>query len=81
MEYKTSYTKEEVDDLVQWFSTHEFENQIDLGSGINIPDLKKTLPNMLHIAQTKHENRTFSGQVNLAFRIRDELIKQGKVKE
>lgn len=79
MEYKPEYTKDEVDELVHWFNTHTYENEVDLGGGILIGDIQKTLPRMLHIAQTKYENRTFSGQIQLAFRIREELIKQNKV--
>lgn len=79
MEYKPTYTKEEVDELVQWFAAHTFENEVDLGDGIYISDLQRTLPPMLHIAQTKHDSRTFSGQICMAFKIREELIKQNKV--
>lgn len=79
MEYKTTYTKEEVEELVHWFATHTYEKELDLGGGLHIEDLQKTLPQMLHIAQKRYDSRIFSGQVHLAFRIRDELIKQNKV--
>ena len=80
MEYKTSYTKEEVDELLNWFSTHEFEGELDMGGGIKIPDVKVALPPMLYIVREKYEYRTFSGQIHKAFRIREELIRQNKVK-
>lgn len=79
MEYKTSYTKEEVEELANWFATHNFEKELDMGSGIYIEDLQTALPPMLHIVRNKYGNRTFSGQIHLAFRIREELIKQNKV--
>lgn len=80
MEYKPQYTKEEIEEIEQWFKTHEFENELDLGSGIYIPDVKKTLIPMLHTARTYYENRTFSGQIHKLFKMREELIKQNKVK-
>lgn len=80
MGYKPTYTKEEVEELNNWFATHTFENELDLGGGIYIEDLRKTLPPMLHIAMNRYDSRTFSGQVHLVFKIREELIKQNKVK-
>ena len=79
MEYKATYTKEEVDELVTWFDTHTYEQSIDLGSGISIPNVSTTVKQMSHIARTKYDNRRFSGQIFVLFRIREELIKQNKV--
>lgn len=79
MEYKPTYTKEEVDELVNWFSTHTFEKELDMGGGIYIRDVQMAIGPMMHIAKTKYENRTFSGQIFLLFRMRDELLKQNKV--
>lgn len=81
MTYKTSYTKEEVEELVNWFDTHTYEHEVDLGHGIRVCDITVTLDQMKNIALTQYENRTFSGQIQMLFRIRDELIKQGKVHE
>ena len=80
MEYKSSFTKEEIDELEQWFATHEFEQEIDLGSGIHISHVDETLKPTLHIAHAKHDNRAFSGQIHILFKIKEELIKQNKVK-
>ena len=79
MEYKTTYTKEEIDELTNWFSTHQFEQEIDLGNGISTKNLDETLKPMLHIAHTKYDQRIFSGQIHLLFKIREELIKKNKV--
>lgn len=79
MEYKTTFTKEEIDEIASWFETHRCEQDIDLGGGIHIRELDTALKQLLHIARTKYENRVFSGQIFLLFRIRDELLKQGKV--
>ncbi len=80
MEYQTSFTKEEIDELAQWFATHECEQEIDLGNGIHINHLDETLRPMLHIARMKHDNRAFSGQIHVLFKIKEELLKQNKVK-
>ena len=53
MEYKPTYTKEEVDELEHWFDTHTYETELDMGSGLHIADLRNTLPQMLHVARTK----------------------------
>ncbi|MCH5174937.1 MAG: hypothetical protein J1F40_03530 [Prevotellaceae bacterium] len=81
MDYKPTYTKEEVDELLNWFDTHKYERELDLGHGLRISDVSATLTPMRNIALAKHDNRTFSGQIQLLFRIREELIKQGKVTE
>ena len=79
MEYKTAYKKEEIEELVNWFATHTYEKELDLGGGLYIKDLETTIPAMVHVAQTKYDNRTFSGQIYQLYRIRDELLKQNKV--
>lgn len=79
MEYKPTYTKEEVDELVNWFTTHTYENELDMGGGIYIKDVQMAIGPMMHIAQAQYGNKTFSGQIYLLFRMRDELLKQNKV--
>ena len=79
MGFKPTYTKEEIAEIVNWFSAHKFEQDIDMGSGIHIRELDTTLKQLIHVAQTKYENRVFSGQIHMLFKIKEELIKQGKV--
>ncbi|MDE5550684.1 MAG: hypothetical protein K2I99_04955 [Bacteroidaceae bacterium] len=79
MEYKPTYTKEEILELRHWFDTHTYEKELDMGGGIFIPDVKKTLIPMFMTAMQHYENKTFSGQIRQLFRIREELIKQNKV--
>ena len=74
MEYKTTYTKAEIEELVNWFATHMFEKELDLGGGLYIKNLDETIPPMLHVAQTKYDNKTFSGQIHQLFRIREALL-------
>lgn len=80
MEYKTTYTKEEIDELDNWFKTHEYEQELDMGHGIYIANVNETVPPMMHTAKTQHENKVFSGQIQLLFKIRQALIDQNKVK-
>lgn len=79
MEYKKSYTKEELLELRHWFDTHTYEKELDMGHGLFIPDVDKTLVPMFLTAMDQYENITFSGQIRQLFRIREELIKQNKV--
>ncbi|MBR2630857.1 MAG: hypothetical protein IKD25_04940 [Bacteroidaceae bacterium] len=79
MEYKPTFTKEEIEDIIHWFATHKLEQDIDLGNGVHIRELDTALKQLTHIAKTRHDNRVFSGQIYMLFKIKDELIKQGKV--
>ena len=79
MEYKPTFTKEEIDELISWFTTHKFEKELILDKGIVVKDLDKALPPLIHVAQTRYENRNFSGQIFMLYKIREALIKQGKV--
>lgn len=81
MEYKATYNKEEVEELIEWFRTHEYENEVDLGEGQRINDIKKCVNALTHTTLTQHTNTTFSGSICNLFRIREELIKQGKIKD
>ncbi len=80
MEYKATYTKEEVEELVEWFNTHEYDNEVDLGEGQFINDIKKCAKALSHTTLTQYANPTFSGSICNLFKIREALINQGKVK-
>lgn len=80
MEFKSRYTKEETTELIQWFKSHEYENELKLDKAQHITDLKKSLIQFMHIASTQYDNPNFAGFIYNLFRIREELIKQGKVK-
>ena len=79
MEYKPTYTKEEVAELENWFATHTFEKELDMGDGIYIEDVQTTIVPMLNVARPKYENRNFSEQICFLFKMREELLKQNKV--
>ena len=79
MEYKPTYAKEDIDELVNWFTTHTFEKEMDMGYGIYLNDVEKAIGPLMYMARTQYENRTYSGSIHFLFRIRDELIRQNKV--
>ncbi len=81
MTYKRTYTKQEVDELFHWFDTHEYENEINLTPGLKGANVKLLVEQTRYIAQTKYDNPTYSGQIQLVFHLRDELIRQGKVSD
>ncbi|OKZ24810.1 MAG: hypothetical protein BHV77_03885 [Bacteroides sp. 43_108] len=79
--YKPTYTKEEVDELVKWFNEHEYDDEVDLGHGQYIKSVKVSVAQLSHLAQLYYANRNFSGPINMLFKIRDCLTEQGKVHE
>ena len=80
MDYKRTYTKDEAEELIHWFETHECEQDIDIGQRVHIKNLSLALKQLFHVARTQYNNPSFSGQINLLGRIKDALIEQGKVK-
>ncbi len=81
MDFKPRYTKEETEELVKWFENHKYENELQIDKAQYITDLKKSLKQFTHIASTQYDNPNFAGFICTLFKIREELIKQGKVKE
>lgn len=79
MEYKKTFTKEEIDELIHWFDTHQYEKELDLGIGVSTKNLDQSIPPLIHVARTKYMSPVFSGQIYMLFRIRDALIQQNKV--
>ena len=49
MGYKPTYTKEEIAEIVNWFSAHKFEQDIDMGSGIHIRDILDMRKNIMKL--------------------------------
>ncbi len=77
--YQPSYTKEEVEELLQWFDTNTYDNEINIGSGQHVNDVKKCVNMLRHTALSRHNSTTFSGPISVLFTIREQLIEQGKV--
>lgn len=79
MKYKPEYTKEEIDEMVNWFTSHTFEKEMDMGHGVYICDVEQAIDPLMHMAKTQYENRNYSGAIHFLSLIRDELVKQNKV--
>ena len=79
MEYKPTYTKEEVDEVVNWFNTHRIAQEVKIGGGVSTKEADKVVEYLVHSAKTQYENRVFSGQIHMLFKLRDILIKENKV--
>ena len=77
MDYKNSYTKEEVMELYEWFDTHDYPTEMDLGHGVYVKDTKLLIEKSRAVAQKKHNNPTYSGQINLLFQLREKIIQNG----
>ncbi len=78
--YKVTYTKEEVDELLNWFDTHSYDNAVDLGQGIMVDDVSKVIAMNRLVVSAKYANSSYSGLICILFRMREALIAQGKVK-
>ena len=74
MEFKPTYTKKEVEELVAWFENNEYPHSINLGNGIKIEDMEKTVKQLSHLALTQHENRNFCGPITMLFQIREKIL-------
>lgn len=80
VEYKKNYSEAELKELFKWFETNEYDNQVDIGHGQNVFDVKRCSDSMIYQISTHPGNPTYSGMAHKLFIIREELIKQGKVR-
>jgi hypothetical protein len=76
-EYKVQYTKEEVDELIQWFEDRKesLPKTAKIGDYVSIDDLPTTLKALEYNARRNRENVVFSGLIHQLFLLRDELMK------
>lgn len=80
MTYKKTYTKEEVEEVLQWLKDHPYSGSVSVGKGMNIIDMQTFLDNMSNVAVAQYENPTFGGQIELLFRAKN-AIEQAQNKE
>ena len=78
MEYKSAYTAEDVKELYKWFDEQHYDNEVELGHGVNVKDVKTLVDGSRMVALTKYDNPTYSGQIHFLFMVRDALIKQAR---
>lgn len=63
MELPKVYTQEDIDEILEWYRTHELPDSLRLSNSTNFPDLKKSVEGLLSIAEKHWENQTFAGYI------------------
>jgi len=81
MDYKKTYTKEEAEELLRWFDSHECDQEVDLGHGLVVKDFKKLVSQSRNILEKKYGNTTYSGQIQFLYRLQEEMIRKGLVND
>lgn len=67
--FKTTYTKEEADELLRWMDTQP-KGEMNLGDGIFIKDIAFFINQMRSIVQNRHSNPAFAGQIEILCRLK-----------
>ena len=73
MEYKRTYTQEEVKALYDWYDTTQPQGSFDLGHGLKIIDVRDLFENTRTIAMEKCDNSTYSGQIHTLFLVQEAI--------
>jgi hypothetical protein len=76
MEFKKTYTKEEVEELIAWFKQHPemIRDTIQIDAATFYPDFKKTLELYYAIAANLYGKPCYGGQVYHLFKMRERVI-------
>lgn len=79
MEYKRTFTDEEIDDLIAWVEKNleQMPQSLQLNQATFIPDLKSTAAKYIDLVRQHRDDPAFNGQVYHLFIMRDLLIAQG----
>lgn len=80
MEYKVSYTKKELEELLLWFETRrdKLPKSFEYNKYIKMPDFSIVVSSIIDILnEVDGERVAFSGQLTMFFNIREKLIIQG----
>ncbi len=73
MEDRKLYTKEELQELENWFKTVSVPQTLQLDKAMNIPDLPDTLTRLFDQADICYENPKMQGCIILLERIKAKL--------
>ncbi len=79
MEYKRSYSQEEVHELYGWFKDFKYEGPVDIGHGQFVKNAKDTVNRIIMQTEGNIDNPIYSGMIHQLGIIKDELIRQGLV--
>lgn len=80
MEYKASYTKKELKELLLWFETRKdkLPKSFEYNKYTKMPDFSITVSSIIDILnEVDGERVAFSGQLTMFFNIREKLVAQG----
>jgi len=73
MEFKTTYTLEEIEELVNWFKTCKHEGELNLGEGEIIKDFNKAVEQLSSLAIRYYDNPNFLGSIHNLIKIRNKI--------
>ena len=79
MEYQESYSKSELESLLNWFKENrsKFPKSFALNESEQIPDLQKHVDAVIEILETVNgENIVFSGQIHKITELKEFLEKE-----
>ena len=76
MKYKRSYTEEDVKTLYGWYDSTRPKGEIDMGHGLYVADIETLFDNSRKAVMEKFDNVTYSGQIQLLFRVQEAWQKQ-----
>jgi hypothetical protein len=73
MNYKRTYTQEEVKALYDWYDSTKPQGAFDMGHGLKVFNVSELFENSRHIAMEKYDNPTYSGQIQLLFKVQEAI--------
>ena len=73
--FKTSYTKEEAEELLHWMDTKP-TGTLDLGEGVVIKDIAFFVSQMRDIVKEPYMNPAFAGQLEILCRLKEAYEKK-----
>lgn len=79
MEYKKTYTAEELRELIHWFEAHkeQLPETLRLDKSTFIPNFRLTAEYYISIARKHYANPTYGAQIWMLFRMRERLQEEG----
>lgn len=75
MEFKSQYTKEEVEALIAWARSVDYEGRLDIGGGQVMTNAKVSIQNMANQIEPQIGNVNYSGMIHKLFVAKETLEK------
>ena len=79
MDYKSIFSKEELNELTDWFNERKdkLPETLQVDDATFVKDLRQTVDYYLRLVELYHDKRAISGKLYLLERIRKKLIELG----